>query len=216
MSYRKALLSKEGEALSQISSSFLPQPLPVSVRQDCCRLHDLDAPNWFAVYTTTRHEKRIAPYCAERQIESFLPLFQEVRQWKNRCKVKLDLPLFPSYIFVRIVREERFRVLNVPGVLSILGAGNDLLPVQDEYIASLRQGLDAHKIEPHPVVEVGDRVRIVAGAMCGMEGILIRKKNELRVVLKVAMLDRSIAVEVTMADIAFVSSGAPCLLAAQA
>lgn len=130
--------------------------------------------------------------------------------------MKVDLPLFPNYLFVRIVREERFRVLNVPGVLSILGAGNDLMPVQDDYIASLRQGLDANKIQPHPLVEVGDRVRIVAGVMSGLEGILVRKKNELRVVLKVAMLDRSMAVEVTMADIESATPGAGCALGAKA
>lgn len=204
-----ALLSKEGEALSH--SSLLSQPMPFIAAMDH-GIHRVYAPSWFAVYTTPRHEKRIAFHCEQRQIESFLPIFHEVRQWKNRCKVKLDLPLFPNYLFVRIAREERFRVLNVPGVLSILGSGADLLPVQDEYIASLRQGLDDHKIEPHPLVEVGDRVRIIAGAMTGMEGILVRKKNELRVVLKVAMLDRSMAVEVTMADIQFVASGAPCVL----
>lgn len=161
------------------------------------------SPNWFAVFTTPRHEKRIAFHCGQRQIESFLPIYQETRQWKNRCKVKLDLPLFPNYIFVRIEREERFRVLNVPGVLSILGSGADLFPVADEYITSLREGLAAHKIQPYPSVEVGDRVRIIAGAMTGMEGTLIQKKNELRVVLKVAMLERCMAVEVTTADVEY-------------
>lgn len=198
--------------LSEMSSSFLSQPLPVIVPQfEGSRT--LYAPSWFAVYTTSRHEKRIAHHCEQRQIEAFLPIYQEERQWKNRCRVKVDLPLFPGYLFVRIERKERFRVLDLPGVLSILGSGIDLLTVPDEYIASLRQGLDAHKIAPHPLVEVGDKVRIVAGAMTGMEGILVRKKDELRVILKVAMLNRSMAVEVTTADIEFVTpeAGGPAL-----
>lgn len=175
------------------------QPLLLADK-DVCHLTPRPA-NWFAVYTTPRHEKRIAFHCEQRQIESFVPLYHEVRQWKNRCKVKLDLPLFPNYLFVRIQREDRFRVLNLPGVISILGSGSDLFPLPDEYIFSLRKGLEDRKIEPHPSVEIGDKVRITAGAMIGMEGVLVRKKNELRVVLKVAMLDRSMAVEVTMADI---------------
>jgi len=193
--------------LSENKGYYPPQPLPAVMKQG-----EIDSisysPNWFAVYTTPRHEKRIAFHCEQRQIVSFLPLYQEVRQWKNRCRVKLDLPLFPNYLFVRIDREERFRVLNVPGVLSILGSGPDLVPVQDEYISSLRQGLEAHKIQPHAIVEIGDRVRIIAGAMAGMEGVLIRKKNELRVVIKVAMLERSMAVEVTRADIEYVAPAA--------
>jgi transcription antitermination factor NusG len=193
--------------LSETAGSFLAQPLSANVNREAGPRISY-SPHWFAVFTTPRHEKRIAIHCEQRQIESYVPLYQETRQWKNRCKVQLDLPLFPNYIFVRIEREERFRVLNVPGVLSILGSGSDLFPVQDEYIAWLRQGLDAHKIRPHPSAEVGDRVRIVAGAMTGMEGTLIKKKNELRVVIKVAMLDRFLAVEVTVADIEYVGPGA--------
>ena len=190
--------------MSEIRAYNAPQPPPVVVKQGENPILSY-SPNWFAVYTTPRHEKRVAFHCEQRQIDCFLPLYQEVRRWKNRCRVKLDLPLFSNYLFVRIEREERFRVLNVPGVLSILGAGSDLLPVQDEYVRSLREGLEAHKIQPHPLVEIGDTVRIIAGAMAGMEGILIRKKNELHVVIKVALLERSMAVEVTTADIEYVA-----------
>jgi transcription antitermination factor NusG len=200
------LLSKGGEALSESTYSPLHQPVPASLNEDFGPRAPISQ-HWFAVYTTPRHEKRISFHCEQRQIESYVPLYQETRQWKNRCKVKLDLPLFPNYLFVRISREERFRVLNVPGVLSILGFGHELSPMPDEYISSLRKGLDAHVIEPHASVEVGDRVRIIAGAMSGMEGILVRKKNDLRVVLKVALLERSMAVEVTMADIEYAGAG---------
>lgn len=196
--------------MSEISCSLLSQQLPAIVSREVGERITSSA-NWFAVYTTPRHEKRIALHFEQRQIESFLPLYQEIRQWKNRCKVKLDLPLFPNYIFVRIERDERFRVLNVPGVLSILGSSSDLFPVEDEYIVSLRRGLDAHKIEPHPLVGVGDKVRIIAGAMSGMEGILVRKKNDLRVVLRVALLERSMAVEVTTEDIEYAGLAVPLL-----
>ncbi len=193
--------------MSENGSYYPPQPPPVVVKKG--ESYSISySPNWFAVYTTPRHEKRVAFHCEQRQIDFFLPLYQEVRRWKNRCRVKLDLPLFPNYLFVRIEREERFRVLNVPGVLSILGSGSDLVPVQDEYIHSLREGLEAHKIQPHALVEIGDKVRIIAGAMAGMDGVLVRTKNELRVVIKVAMLERSMAVEVTRADIESVTPAA--------
>jgi transcription antitermination factor NusG len=76
-----------------------------------------------------------------------------------------------------------------------------MLPVPDHYITSLRDGLLTHRIEPHPNVEVGDRVRITTGPMSGMEGVLDRQKNELRVVLRLEMIGRSVAVEVSVADI---------------
>jgi transcription antitermination factor NusG len=181
--------------------AFLPGPLDGQVS-----LPSQYAPSWFAVFTTPRHEKAIAQHCSQRQIEVFLPIYRESKQWKNRSRVTLELPLFPNYLFVRIERKERFRVLNVPGVISILGAGTDPLPVADGYIASLREGVLANKILPYSRMEVGDLVRIVNGAMTGMEGTLIRIKNEMRVVIRIALLDRCMAVEVTAADIEHVSS----------
>jgi transcription antitermination factor NusG len=158
-------------------------------------------PRWCAVFTTPRHEKRIAWHFGQRQLESFLPLYRAKRRWKNRCTVTLELPLFPNYLFVRIDPRERIRVLDVPGVLSIVSSGREVLPVPDHYIASLRDGLLTHRIEPHANVETGDKVRITTGPMSGMEGVLDRQKNELRVVLRLEMIGRSVAVEVSTADI---------------
>jgi transcription antitermination factor NusG len=58
-----------------------------------------------------------------------------------------------------------------------------------------------HKIEPHPYLTVGERVRIKAGVMAGVEGVLVRKKNDLRVVLSLDAIMRSVAVEVDADDI---------------
>src|SRR5271163_396228 len=74
--------------------------------------------SWFAAYTNSHHEKRVASCFGERQIESFLPLYAATRRWKNRCEMTLELPLFPNYVFVRIDPRERVRILEVPGVLS--------------------------------------------------------------------------------------------------
>ena len=74
--------------------------------------------NWFAAHTNSHHEKRVASHLAERQIESFLPLYATRHRWKNRCKMNIELPLFPNYVFVHIDPRERVRVLEVPGVLS--------------------------------------------------------------------------------------------------
>jgi len=162
---------------------------------------------WYAAFTMPRHEKRLATHCTERQIECFLPLYQSTHQWKNRCRVKVDLPLFPNYIFVRIGAQERVRVLKLPGVLSIVSSGRNLLPIPDDYIAALRDGLQAYRIEPHCNLEAGDRVCITTGPMAGMEGILDRQKNGLRVVLKLDMIGRSVAVEVGASEISFVEAG---------
>ena len=161
---------------------------------------------WFAVYTTPRHEKHVSEMLAERQIETFLPLYRTNRQW-NKCRpVVLELPLFPTYVFARIGCRARGAVLGVPGVLSIVGSPREPWPLPDVEIEALRSGLLERKIEPHPYLIVGERVRIKAGVMAGVEGVLVRKKNEFRVVLSLEMIMQSVAVEVDADDVEPVST----------
>lgn len=159
------------------------------------------SPQWFAAYTTPRHEKHVSVLLAERQIETFLPLYNTARQWKKSSPVVLELPLFPTYVFVRIARCARSSVLSLPGVLSIVGSAREPWPLPDFEIEALRLGLHMRKAEPHPYLKIGERVRIKAGAMTGVEGILVRKKNEVRVVLTLDTIMQSIAMEVDADDI---------------
>ena len=163
-------------------------------------------PRWFAVYTTPRHEKHVSEILAERQIETFLPLYRANRQWKKSSPVVLDLPLFPTYVFVRIARQARGVVLGTPGVLSIVGSSKESWALPNFEIDALRSGLLERKIEPHPYLVVGERVRIMAGVMAGVEGVLVRKKSDLRVVLSLDTIMRSVAVEVNANDIEPVGS----------
>ncbi len=157
--------------------------------------------NWFAAYTNSHHEKRVASHFAERQIESFLPLYATRHRWKNRCEMNLELPLFPNYVFVHIDPRERVQVLAVPGVQSLVGFGRTLAPLPTFEIEALRSGLGQRKIEPHPYLAIGKRVRIKAGPMMGMEGVLVRKKNNFRVVLALDVIMQSVAVEVDADDL---------------
>jgi transcription antitermination factor NusG len=157
--------------------------------------------NWFAAYTNSHHEKRVAGHFGERQITSFLPLYSARHRWRNRCEMQLELPLFPNYVFVRIDPRERVRVLEVPGVLSLVGFGRNLAPLPDFEIEALRTGLGQQKIEPHPYLIIGERVRIKAGPLTGMEGVLVRKKNNFRVVLALDVIMQCVAVEVDADDL---------------
>jgi transcription antitermination factor NusG len=157
--------------------------------------------NWFAVFTAPRHEKRVKEHLYVREIENFLPLLEKPRQWKDGSKGILQLPLFPNYIFVRIGNGERIPVLEVPGVVSIVGGGRGPLPVADSYIRFLRDGVQEGKIEPYPYLKEGVRMRIRSGVMAGMEGVLLRRKNSCRVVITLEMIMKSVTVEVRIEDI---------------
>jgi transcription antitermination factor NusG len=156
---------------------------------------------WYAVRTLPRHEKRVRDRIAGRNVECYLPLFQTVHRWKNGCKAKVEMPLFPTYLFVAIEYAHRGRVLDIPGVQSFVGAGRQPLPVPDGEIEKLRSGLPLHNARPHARLTAGQTVQITAGPLAGLSGVLVRQKEGLRVVLSVEMLMQAVAVEVDADDI---------------
>ena len=84
------------------------------------------------------------------------------------------------------------------------------LPViPEEEIQAIRRTVDGEcRVEPHPFLRCGERVRVTRGSLSGIEGILIRKKNVFRLVLSVQMLAQSVAVEIDAADVEPVSTRA--------
>jgi len=153
--------------------------------------------HWFAVYTVSNHEKKVQEYLQMREIEVFLPLYSVTRRWRNRTTVKVDLPLFTGYVFVHIARSESVRVLAIPNVRFIVGDGRRALPLPEKEMELLRTGLRLREVDPYPYVKVGARARIRSGPFAGMEGIVVRKDNQFRVVLSIDLIKKSVAVHVT-------------------
>lgn len=161
-------------------------------------------PQWFAACTRSNHEKCAATQLEERCIEHFLPLYESVRRWKDRRK-RLAFPLFPGYLFVRISLQERLRVLLTPGVVRLVGFDNRPAALPDEEIEALRSVM-VHGIhsEPHPYLRVGRKVRITRGALAGMEGVLVRKKGRVRLVLSIDLIRQSAMIEVDSGDVGMI------------
>jgi transcription antitermination factor NusG len=179
-------------------ASATPLPKVSNVEQGAAR--------WYAIYTSSRHEKVIAKQLEDRGIESFLPLYRSWHRWKDRRKL-VELALFPSYVFVRIEAQERLRVLEVPGVVNLVSFNGEPAALPEQEINALRNGLENDiYAEPHPYLRVGRKVRVVRGPMAGAEGILSRKKDKHRVVISIDLLMRSIAVEVEGADLEAICS----------
>jgi transcription antitermination factor NusG len=166
------------------------------------------SPRWFALYTASRHEKRVAQHLGQRDIEFYLPLYKSSRKWSDGSRVTLDLPRFPGYLFIHIQRGERSRVLGVPGALAVVGGtGGEPAWLPDAAIDALRSGLETRLARPHPLLTVGQRARIRSGALTGFEGVVVRNKNSFRVVLTVEHIMQSYAVEVALEDLEPLGSG---------
>ena len=156
---------------------------------------------WYAVYTCANHEKHVADQFVGRGVEHFLPQYESVRRWKDR-KVRLQLPLFPGYLFVRMAAQERLRVLQVPGVVRLVGFSGNPTPMPQEDLERIRELLgQGWRAEPHPYLQTGRRMRAVRGPFAGMEGIIVRRKNRSRLVLSFDLIQRSVAIEMDETDL---------------
>ena len=168
-------------------------------------LNAVDSPktalSWWAVYTRHQHEKTAAQMMETKGLDVFLPTYASVRKWKDRSKL-LYLPLFPGYVFVQVGNARRLDVLTTPGVHMILSHGDQAATIPEEEIEAIRRTVEGHhRVEPHPFLKCGQRVRVMRGSLSGVEGILARKKNMFRLVLSVQMLAQSVAVEIDASDI---------------
>jgi transcription antitermination factor NusG len=138
----------------------------------------------------------VARHFEVRNVEHYLPLYKSVRRWKNGCKVAVEFPVFPSYIFVRTAQRATSSLLEIPGLLMFVGAGRTATAIPDAEMDWLRRELPLRNFEPHAYLTIGRKVRIAAGPMTGACGILVRRKSGLRVVLSVELIRQSLAVEV--------------------
>ncbi|HZP00850.1 MAG TPA: UpxY family transcription antiterminator [Terriglobia bacterium] len=151
---------------------------------------------WCALYTRHQHEKLAARILSEKGFEVFLPLQTAIHKWSDRVK-KLDVPLFPSYVFLKGGLERRLQIVTTPGILWFVGTGGRAGVIPNEEIEAIRRAVQScPMVEPFPFVRCGDWVRVKSGPLEGIEGVLVRKKNGFRLVLSVEMLQKSAAVEI--------------------
>ncbi len=151
---------------------------------------------WYAVHTRHQHEKLVARTLVNKGFEIFLPLYTEVRQWRDRTK-RLELPLFSCYVFLRGDLDRRLPIITTPGVHGMVATGGRLSGIPEEEIQAVRNVLENRvNVEPHPFLNCGDLVRVKTGALRGLEGFLVRKKGLTRLVISVSLLERSVAAEV--------------------
>jgi transcription antitermination factor NusG len=158
---------------------------------------------WYALQVRSRFEMSVANQLRGMGYEEFLPLYECRKRWSDRIKV-VQAPLFPGYLFCRLDLQIRLPILKTPGVIQIVGHNRQPIPVDDEEVKSI-QTLVSSGIpnQPWPFLKAGERVRIEAGPLRGLEGVLVEFKGNHRLILSVSLLQRSVAVEM---DAAFVRS----------
>jgi transcription antitermination factor NusG len=158
---------------------------------------------WFAVWTRSRQEKSAATMLTALGVPHFLPLKSEVHQWSDR-KQTVTVPLFTGYLFVRtdLARDSRLRVLNTSGVAGFVGNQSGPLPIPDHQIESIRTILEARvECTVTPLLNEGDRVRVLRGPLSGVEGKLVRSNSSSRLSISIETIHKSLLVNVSRNDV---------------
>jgi len=152
--------------------------------------------HWFAVHTRHQHEQAVATSLLNKGLQVFFPCYEAIHLWSDRKK-RVTLPLFPGYLFFANEIERKSQIIATPGVNGIVEVGRIPAEIPDSEIVAIRRMVESRlRVEPHPFLNDGDRVRILRGPLQGLEGIVLRKKDALRLVLSIELLGRSAAVEI--------------------
>jgi transcription antitermination factor NusG len=105
---------------------------------------------------------------------------------------------------VKAYREDKVRILEAPGVHSIVGVGREPISLPHHEMEALRRGVRLLNVEPHPYLKVGEKVLIRKGPLEGMTGIVVRQKNNVRVILSIDLIMKSISVDIDGKDLELV------------
>jgi transcription termination/antitermination protein NusG len=163
--------------------------MPLSVK-------DARLPEWFALLTRYRFEKRVAEQLQQKGMEVFLPLRRESHRWSDRRK-EVSVPLFPGYAFARLDRslETRRTALETVGLRGFVTFHGTAVAVSAKQIDDLRLLLSERvPFSLCPFVQAGQRVRIRGGCLNGFEGVIVQERGKL--VISIHSVQRSLAIEI--------------------
>ena len=157
---------------------------------------------WYAIHTRSRHEKQVDLFLRERGVETFLPLVHTLSRRRDRKKY-IDMPLFPGYMFVCGDKECLFDVKYTRGVIGIIGADMDTpTPIPDKQIQDIRSIMESDiQLDPFPYLKKGRVVRVKSGPLKGLEGVLVERKGNYKIVIHIDLLQKGAAAEILVADI---------------
>jgi transcriptional antiterminator NusG len=162
------------------------------------------SPAWYAVYAQVRHESKVHSRLLAKSFDCLLPQMERWSKRRDRRK-KIQVPIFPGYLFVRALLDnyEQVKILQTPGVVRIVRNEEGPLPVPESQMSSLITLLsNASVVKVHPYLNEGMRVRIVNGPLYGCEGILFRKKHEKsRLVVAIDIIQQAVSVELNEDDV---------------
>jgi len=161
--------------------------------------------HWYALHTQSRHEKKVDSQLKAKGINSYLPLNTVHRRWSDRYK-KIQAPLFSCYVFVNIALKDRLHVLQTAGAVNLVSFNGKPALIPDEQIYAVRMILEnVATVNYENFFTPGVRVRILRGALKGLEGTLVSNKNNNRLIISIDGIKQAISVEIDPKDLELIA-----------
>ena len=134
--------------------------------------------NWYAIYTSSRTEKKVSERLSNRGIEVYCPFRKELRIWSDRKK-KVEVPVFPSYVFVKVDELGRLKVLETPGVVNFVFWLGKPAIIRESELNAIRSFLNEHETANSRSIEIklGQEVKIAVGQFQNRDGIVTEIRN---------------------------------------
>lgn len=158
----------------------------------------MDNRKWYALYTRSKAEKKLALELQHAGIEYFLPLVQRLRQWSDRKK-KVEEPLFRSYIFVKIESRDFWMIQNLPNAMRLVSFGGNPVEVPLQEILAIKHYINDPETEEEAEMAAlteGQLVRVKTGPMEGLIGRMVHYQNKFRLVVMIETIGQSIRLNI--------------------
>ncbi len=152
---------------------------------------------WLALYTRPRYEKKIDKLLREKNITSYLPLVKTLRQWTDRRKW-VEVPLFSSYVFVKIDESSYLEVLNTPGAVRFVSFEGKAVEIPEKEIDNIKWILSTD-IQVDPLEEnipEGSTVKVLKGPLNGLKAEMVHYNNKNKIIIRIHQLERSFEIQI--------------------
>lgn len=158
---------------------------------------ELQSDPWLVLRTRSHQENTVELSLRQKQITAYLPKHQVQRRSPGRARSCVETPLFPGYIFVQ-PRDDQFENMRyIRGSCGLIFSGDKPAAMPEKDLDAVRMLVDSRaQLAVNSQLMPGQRVEVVAGPFTGVQGELIRIKNEDRLVINAPLLSSSVSVEV--------------------
>lgn len=148
--------------------------------------------DWYVAHTRPRCEKKLAQYCEREGFPITLPCYRSVHKYRGKT-LTFHKPLFPGYLFLRLLQEQRQKVFQSDYVANLLDVTDQALFEQqlDDILRALETDLE---VRLAPQIKAGCRVKIKSGPLRGLEGWVEQRSGTVQVLLRLDFISQAAAV----------------------